>query len=201
MKRFSFWALALSLSTVLACAADTSTNLKTGDASPDWANLPGTDDAKHSLADYKDAKVLAVVFTCNHCPVATAYENRLIALQKDYKEKGVQLVAINCNKIGPDRLDKMKVRAKEKGFNFPYLYDESQASGRAYGALVTPHVFLLDSARKVVYQGAVDDNMNKNKVQQHFARDALDAVLAGKTPAKAQTTAFGCTIKYEKADK
>jgi peroxiredoxin len=171
--------------------------LSPGDAAPEWANITGTDDKPHSLADYKDAKLLVLVFTCNHCPVAQAYEDRLIALQKDYQAKGVQVVAVNVNNIKPDRLEPMKERAKDKGFNFPYLYDASQKVGRDYGATVTPHVFVLDSGRKIAYVGAVDDNMNADSIKTPFLRDALDALLAGKQPPKAVTQQFGCSIKYE----
>jgi len=93
--------------------------LKIGDAAPDWTGIVGVDDSRHSLSDYKDAKLAVVVFTCNHCPVAQAYQDRLIALQKDYESKGVRLIAVNVNNIPEDKLDKMKERAKSKGFNFP----------------------------------------------------------------------------------
>jgi peroxiredoxin len=180
-----------------SCAVAEQAELKVGDKAPDWKNLIGVDDKQHSLSDYKDAKVIVLVFTCNHCPVAKAYEDRLIALQKDYQEKGVQVIALNVNNIPEDRLDRMKVRAKEKGFNFPYLYDPTQATGHAYGAKVTPHVFVMDSERKIAYVGAIDDNMDVSKVKRNYLRDALDALLANKTPETAMTKAFGCSIKYE----
>lgn len=189
------WVLAiLGLS---SCAVAEQKGVKVGDPAPDWKGIIGVDDKEHSLADYKDAKLIVLVFTCNHCPVAKAYEDRLVALQKDYKDKGVQVIAVNVNNIPEDRLDRMKVRAKEKGFNFPYIYDSSQKMGHDYGARVTPHVFVLDSERKVAYIGAIDDNQNPEKVTKHYLRDALDALLAGKARAVAETKAFGCTIKYE----
>jgi thiol-disulfide isomerase/thioredoxin len=172
--------------------------LNVGDAGPDWSGIAGVDGKDHSLADYKNAKLVVVVFTCNHCPVAVAYEDRLVALQKEYKGKGVQFVAINCNNIAGDRLDDMKKRAKDKGFNFPYLHDSTQKSGRDYDAKVTPHVFLLDKARKVAYMGAIDDNMNAEKVKTKYLADALDALLDGKEPPKTSTPPTGCSIKYEK---
>lgn len=183
--------------TLGSCAIAEQAQLKVGDKAPDWKNLIGVDDKEHSLSDYQDAKLIVLVFTCNHCPVAKAYEDRLIALQKDYKDKGVQVIALNVNNIPEDRLDKMKVRAQEKGFNFPYLYDPTQATGHAYSAKVTPHVFVLDSERKVAYIGAIDDNMDVTKVKQNYLRAALDALLANKTPETATTKAFGCSIKYE----
>ena len=180
-----------------SCAVAEQKGVKVGDPAPDWKGIIGVDDKEHSLSDYKDAKLIVLVFTCNHCPVAKAYEDRLIALQKDYKDKGVQVIAVNVNNIPEDRLDRMKERAKEKGFNFPYIYDSSQKMGHDYGARVTPHVFVLDSERKIAYIGAIDDNMDPAKVKKHYLRDALDALLDGKSPPVAETKAFGCTIKYE----
>jgi thiol-disulfide isomerase/thioredoxin len=138
-----------------------------------------------------------VVFTCNHCPVAKAYEDRLSSLEHDYKDRGVAVVAINVSNMDADKLPAMIERAKEKEFEFQYLYDPSQAIGRAYGATVTPHAFVLDGKRQVAYIGAIDDNQNADKAEKHFVRDALDAVLAGKKPEPATTKQFGCGIKYE----
>ncbi len=118
-------------------------------------------------------------------------------MQKDYENKGVQFIAVNVNNIPEDRLDKMKERAESKGFNFPYLYDPTQKIARDYGATVTPHVFVLDKNRKIVYMGAVDDNMKVGEAKKHYLRDAIDALLAGKKPPEAVTKQFGCTIKYE----
>jgi peroxiredoxin len=172
--------------------------VKLGDPAPKFKGVVGIDDKKHSLSDFKDSRLVVLVFTCNHCPVAAAYEKRLVALQDAYKPKGVQLVAVNVNNIEPDRLDKMKQRAKDKKFNFPYLYDSSQKLGRDYGATVTPHVFVLDQKRKVVYIGAIDDKMNPDEVKKTFLRDAIEALLDGKKPPEAVTKQFGCGIKYEK---
>lgn len=192
------FAAALILLTAWSSDAAPLAKLKIGDAAPDWSGIDGVDDKDHGLSDYKKAEAIVVVFTCNHCPVAVAYEDRLIALQKDYKKKGVQVVAVNVNNIPADRLDKMKVRAEEKKFNFPYIYDSTQKMGYDYGATCTPHVFLLDKARKIAYMGAIDDNMKVDQVKTHHLRDALDAVLAGKEPAAPTTKQFGCSIKYEK---
>jgi peroxiredoxin len=175
--------------------------LKVGDPVPDWTGIVGIDGKSHNLSEYKDAKLSVLVFTCNHCPVAQAYQDRLIALQKDYKNKGVQLIAVNVNNIPEDRLDKMKERAKEKGFNFPYLYDSTQKIARDYNATVTPHVFVIDKNRKLAYTGAVDDNLKADKVTKHYLSDALDALLAGKQPSEPVTKQFGCTIKYEEEKK
>jgi peroxiredoxin len=191
-------ALLVALTFLVACRSEAAPKLKIGDAAPEFSGIVGIDDQKHGLADYKDTKLIVLVFTCNHCPVAVAYEDRLVALQKDYKDKGVVLVAVNVNNLPADKLDKMKERAKSKGFNFPYLYDETQKIGRDYGAEVTPHVFVLDGKRKIAYIGAVDDKQNADAVKTHFLRDALDALLAGKEPPQAVTKHFGCGIKYEK---
>ena len=128
-----------------ACAA----GVKIGDKAPPWSGIIGIDDKEHSLADLKQAKAVVLVFTCNHCPVAQAYEDRLVALQRDYRDKGVRLVAVNVNNLDADKLGPMKVRAKEKQFNFPYLYDPTQKMGRDYGATKTPEIFVLDGERKI----------------------------------------------------
>ena len=153
-----------------------------GKAGPSF-NLKGVDGKLHGLKDYADKKAVVVVFTCNHCPAAVAAEDRLIQLQKDYAAKGVQLVAINPNedKGHPtDSFDHMVKRAAEKKFNFPYLRDETQEVAKAYGALRTPHVFLLDQGRKVAYRGRIDDNMDDpDAITRHDLREAIDEVLRG----------------------
>jgi peroxiredoxin len=186
-------ALAAALLTGCSHAAD----LKIGQPAPRFAALEGVDGKKHALDDFKKAELVVVVFTCNHCPVAQAYEDRLIALQKEYAAKGVQVVAINVNTIPDDRLDKMKERAEQKGFNFPYLFDPTQKVGQDFGALVTPHVFVLDKNRAIAYLGAVDDNMIAEKMKTPYLRHALDALLAGQKVPEPSTKAFGCSIKYE----
>ena len=182
--------------------------LATGSAAPNF-DLPGIDGKNHKLADFKDAKVLVVVFTCNHCPTAQAYEDRLIQLHNDYKSKGVALVAINPNdpqavrldELGytdlSDSLEEMKVRAAEKKFPFPYLDDGGvkQEVSRAYGALATPHVFVFDADRKLRYQGRIDDSERDAKnVKSHDARKAIAPVAAliipGRPPTKAVITAM-----------
>ena len=200
VRRWELAVMAVAVTMLLAACssyAAPAVKLKIGDPAPDWSGIIGVDDKEHSLAEFKKAKAVVMVFTCNHCPVAVAYEDRLVALQKDYKKKGVQLVAVNVNNLPADRLDQMKVRAKEKKFNFPYIYDPTQKMGHDYGAEVTPHVFVLCKERKIAYVGAVDDNNNPKNVEAQFLRDALDAMLAGKKPPKAETKARGCTVKYE----
>jgi peroxiredoxin len=171
--------------------------LKIGDAAPAWVDLEGVDGKKHSLVDLEKAKAVLVVFTCNHCPVAKAYEDRLAALAKDFEEQDVEVVAISVSNSESDSLPAMKKRAEEKGFEFAYLHDPTQKIGREYGATVTPHAFLLDGERKVVYVGAIDDNMNPEKAAEHFVRDAIDAVLGGRTPVTTETEPSGCGISYD----
>jgi peroxiredoxin len=175
-------------------------NLKSGDKALPFT-LPGVDDKHHALTDYADKAAVAVIFSCNHCPYVRAWEDRMVHIQADYAGRGVQIVAINANdaaKYPDDSFLKMKERAKEKGFNFPYLYDETQAIARAYGAQRTPEVFLFDKGGMLRYHGAIDDNCDApNAVQAHYLRNALDAVLAGQAPPVAETSPVGCTIKWK----
>jgi peroxiredoxin len=166
-----------------------------GDRAPAWSDLPATNGETVGLDSFADSKAVAVIFTCNECPVAIVYEDRLMKFAADYKDKGVSVVAINVNK-GED-LEAMRQRAEEKGFNFPYVRDDSQKSAREYGATCTPHVFLLDANRKIAYMGAIDDNLQEGKVKQHYLRDAADAVLAGKEPATTESQQQGCGIAWK----
>jgi peroxiredoxin len=175
------------------------TNLEPGDKAIPF-ELPGVDDRSHTLTDYADREALAVVFTCNHCPYARAWEDRLVQTQADYADRSVQLVAISSNdaeRYPDDGFPKMKERAQEKGFNFPYLYDESQEIARAYGAERTPEIFLFDKGGTLRYHGAVDDSYDDPaSVKSAYLRDALDAVLAGQEPPNSETAPVGCTIKW-----
>lgn len=179
-------------------------------AAPDFT-LPGVDGKEHSLGDFKEAKLLLVLFTCNHCPTAQAYEERILKLHADYKSKGVALVAISPNDDQAVRLDElgytdlgdgfedMKLRAKERSFTFPYLYDgETQATSKAYGVVATPQAFLFDAERKLRYVGRIDDAEVKT-VTSHDLRNAIDALLAGKKVPVEVTRTFGCSTKW--ADK
>lgn len=176
--------------------------MQLGDAAPDF-ELVGVDGARHALADYAGSPVLAVVFTCNHCPYAQAYEERLVAFQRDLGPRGVQLVAINANETTnypTDDLPHMMERAKERGFNFPYLRDDDQSVAEAYGAVCTPHVLLFDDERRLRYQGRIDDeHRDPDAVKQRYLRDAAEALLDGKTPDPATTWAIGCSIKWDTA--
>jgi peroxiredoxin len=201
MKKLVFAAAFLFAAALVAghaSAGKFNTALNLGEKAPEFKGIVGTDDKQHSLADYKDADAVVLVFTCNQCPVAVACEDRIIELQKSYKGKNVQVVAINVNTDPGDKLDKMKERASAKGFNFPYLYDPSQKVARDFGAKVTPDVVLLNKNREVVYMGLIDDSpLNEAEVKQAHLRDAIDSVLAGKTPEVAETRAKGCGIKWD----
>jgi peroxiredoxin len=175
------------------------TILQIGDPAPGFA-LPGVDGRMYKLQDFADKSVVVVIFSCNHCPYVQAYEDRLVALQHDYADRGVQLVAINSNDdvaYPDDSLPNMTARAQAKGFNFPYLRDASQQVAEAYGATHTPQLFVFDSARRLAYTGKIDDNwQNPDAVSRHFLRDTLDALLRNEIPAVATTHAIGCTIKW-----
>lgn len=162
--------------------------------------LPGTDGGTYGPETFRDAAALAVIFWCNHCPYVRAWEDRVIALQREYADRGVRFVLINSNdpaKYPDDSFEQMQVRAREKGYPFAYLFDESQAVARQYGATRTPEIFLFDADRTLRYHGATDDSVDDPAaVRQHYFREAIDAVLAGRAPAVAETPPRGCTIKW-----
>lgn len=172
-----------------------------GDVATDFS-LKNIDGNMISLADYKEAKGFFVIFTCNTCPYAVAYEDRIIALNEKYKSRGFPVIAINPNnpEVKPgDSFEEMKSRAKEKGFNFPYVLDEGQKIYPQYGATKTPHVYLLEKTDKgnvVRYIGAIDDNyQDAAKVEEKYAENAVDAILAGEEVKVTKTRAIGCSIK------
>lgn len=183
---------------VLAAQAGTyNPTLSVGDKAPDWKDLPGVDDHSHSLAEFKDKTAIVVAFTCNTCPTAVDYEDRLMALAKKYAAGGkVAVVAINANQVEGDLLPKMKERASERKYNFTYVHDDTQQVAKAYGATYTPEFFVLDQNRKIVYLGALDDATKPEQVKVRYVEEAIDAVLAGKTPATTETVARGCLVRY-----
>lgn len=210
MKKFCLVLTAyLFFLSCLAIPSDKHKTLEIGAPAPDF-KLPGVDGKTYALSSFKTANILVIIFTCNHCPTAQAYENRIIQLTKDYKARGVAVVAISPNDPKSVRLDElgytdlsdsfaeMKLRARQKGYNFPYLYDgATQSVSKAYGPAATPHVFIFDKARKLHYQGRIDDlekpgGTPKNK----DTRNALDALLAGKEVPVASTKVFGCSVKW-----
>lgn len=174
---------------------------KVGDVATDFS-LKNVDGKKVSLKDFKDAKGYIVIFTCNHCPYAIAYEDRIIALDKEFKRQGYPVIAINPNnpaKQKDDSFEKMQQRAKEKGFTFPYLVDEGQKIYPQYGATKTPHVYILEKTAKgnvVKYIGAIDDNYeDEAAVKQKYVENAVNALLKGKDVPVKETKAIGCSIK------
>lgn len=198
MWRSGMVALVVLILGTAAQAGEFNKKLNIGDAAPAWENLPGIDDKMHALADLKDKDVVIVVFTCNSCPVAVDYEDRIIAVARKHcgKDGKAALVAINVNVIEEDRLPKMKERAKEKGFTFPYLFDETQKIARAYGASYTPEFFVLNKERKVVFMGAMDDRNKAENAKENYLEPALAAALKGEKVEKAETQARGCLIRY-----
>ncbi|QKJ33120.1 redoxin family protein [Mucilaginibacter mali] len=208
---FSFLLLLIYTS---AFAVDDHKTMAIGSSAPDFY-LRGVNGKMYSLASFKSAKVLVVIFMCNHCPTSQAYEERVIKLTNDYAGKGVRVVAINPNNPKALRLDElgysdvgdsfadMKIRARDKHFNFPYLYDgATEITSKKFGPTSTPHVFIFDKQRKLRYNGRIDDMEDPAKTPTSLdARDAIDALLAGKEIAVPVTKTFGCSVKWaEKRD-
>jgi peroxiredoxin len=192
-----------------AHAVDEHKTLEIGASAPNFS-LPGVDGKTYTLQSFKNAKVLAIVFMCNHCPSSQAYEDRIIKLTGDYAARGVTVIGINPNNPASIRLDElgytdlgdtfdeMKIRAKDKNFNFPYLFDgETEIASKQYGPIATPHIFIFDKGRKLRYQGRIDDMENPRKTPHNFdARNAIDALLANKEVPVTTTKVFGCSIKW-----
>jgi peroxiredoxin len=183
--------------------------LPLGAAAPDFA-LPGVDGKTHKLTDYSSSAVLAVIFTCDHCPIAQMYENRIEKLYEEYKDRGVAVVAIEGNDPNAttideldssdlgDTLEEMKIRVQYKHLHYPYLYDgATQSVTRAYGPQATPHVFIFDKQRRLRYQGRFDNSYRIEKVVTNDARNAIDALLANKEVAVTHTAVFGCSTKWQ----
>ncbi|MGB5288002.1 MAG: thioredoxin family protein [Ignavibacteriaceae bacterium] len=175
--------------------------LKIGSPAQDF-NLLGTDGKKYSLGSFSDKKALIVIFSCNHCPYVHAYEDRIKQLQKDYQNKGIEVVAINSNddvNYPDDSFENMKKRAAEQKFNFLYLRDEDQLVARAYDATHTPEIFLFDKEKKLAFHGKIDDNWQEpDRVQNRYLKNALDELLASKEISVPETFTIGCTIKWRK---
>ena len=173
--------------------------LKIGSSAPGF-DLPNIDGKRYSLNSFTDKKALIVIFSCNHCPYVQAYEGRIKQIQDDYKDKGVTVVAINSNEdknYPDDSFENMKKRAADQKFNFLYLRDEDQSVARAYDATHTPEIFLFDKERELAFHGKIDDNWQEpNKVQNHYLKNALDELLAGKEISVPETFTIGCTIKW-----
>jgi len=176
---------------------------KIGDVVNDF-KLINIDDNMLSLADMDDAKGYIVIFTCNHCPFSVMYEDRINELDAQFKELGYPVVAINPNdpiQFPEDDFASMKVRAKEKAFTFPYLFDETQEIAKAFGALKTPHVFLLNKEEKgliLKYVGAIDDSTKGNDIEEKYVEMAINAIQTGKEVNPTNTKAIGCSVKWKK---
>ena len=189
--------------------ADDPKTLDIGAKAPDF-KLPGVDGKTYTLSSFKSAKILVIIFSCNHCPTAQAYEDRIIQLTKDYKNKGVAVVAISPNDPKAVSLDElgysdmgdsfaeMKIRAKQKKYNFPYLYDgATEIASKAYGPVAMPHVFIFDKDRKLRYQGRFDDVEKPTGTPKNLdTRNAIEALLANKEVPVATTKVFGCSVKW-----
>ncbi len=213
MLRLRIFLIVLGLFSAAATAssgADTGhpATLEIGSPAPDFS-LPGVDGKTYSLESFRDAEILVVIFTCNHCPTAQAYEGRIKQLAADYKDKKVALVAISPNspeairldELGytdlSDSLDELKIRAKDQDFHFPYLYDgDTQKVAQAYGPAATPHAFVFDRQRKLRFVGRIDDSEKPERVKSQDTRNAIDALLAGKPVPVEKTKVFGCSIKW-----
>jgi peroxiredoxin len=165
-------------------------------------SLPAVDGKTYSLDSFKDAPILVVAFWCNHCPYVQAWEDRTVAVQKEYAARGVRFVAVNANdetSYPEDDFPHMVERAKSKRYNFPYLRDESQKVAEAYGAVCTPDFFVFDASRKLRYRGKLDDSKDPRGVKNQVMRDVLDALVAGRPPPTTFVPPMGCSIKWKAA--
>lgn len=200
MRRWGFLVLSWLVLSQAVGAGEFNTVLNVGDPAPVWSDLPGTDGKTHSLADLKDTKVVVVVFTCNSCPVAAEYEDRIIAFAKKHAGE-VAVVAINVNRIEEDNLEHMKERAKSQQFPYVYLFDETQKIAKDFGATYTPEFYVLGPDRKVVYMGGMDDNSDPAIVTENYLEPAVESALKG-TPLKTkETRAIGCRVRYARGRK
>ncbi len=173
--------------------------LPLGSAAPDFS-LPGVDGGTYSLGSFRDKPILVVAFWCNHCPYVQAWEDRTVAVQRDFAAKGVQFVTINSNderSYPEDDFDHMVERSKRKGYNFPYLRDESQKVAEAYGAVCTPDFFVFDGSRKLRYRGKLDDSKEPKAVKKPIMQEVLTALISHKDPPVSFVPPMGCSIKWK----
>ncbi|HEV3168557.1 MAG TPA: thioredoxin family protein [Isosphaeraceae bacterium] len=200
MRKWILSLAGLALLAGTALAGQYNKVISVGDKSPAIADIPAVQGDKEATLNLNDMKedVVVVVFFANHCPVVTAYEDRVIDFANDYKGKSVKVVAIAVNDIEQDKLPGIKVRVKEKGYPFVYGYDASQKVGKAFGATNTPQFFVLDKDRTIRYTGALDNDMNESKVNKTYVRDAVDALLKGESVEVKETQPKGCGIQYTK---
>jgi peroxiredoxin len=175
--------------------------IKLDEPCPDWKDLPGVDGRKWSLADFRDKSVLVLCFTCNSCPYSVDYEDRLLAFAKKYASHpgGVALVAVNANRKPSETLEKMQERAKQKGFTFPYVVDETQQLAAACGAVYTPEFLVFNRERKLIYRGAMDDRTNPTEVTVRHVENAVEAALRQQLPEIREVPARGCAIPFRRS--
>lgn len=208
MLRLLFFAIpllcpvsALAMYQSPATTTDELVPIKLDEACPDWKDLPGVDGRKWSLADFRDKSVLVLCFTSNACPYSIDYEDRLLAFANKYADHpaGVALVAINANRKPSETLEKMQERAKQKGFSFPYIADESQQLAAACGAVYTPEFLVFNHERKLIYRGAMDDKTNAAEVSVRHLENAVEATLRKQLPEVRHVPARGCAIPYRRS--
>lgn len=201
LRVFSLMVIGIAAFCGVSLAGKFNKTLSPGDAAPAWKDLPGIDGNKHSLSDLKDKEIVVVVFTCNSCDYAVDCEDRLAALGKRFEKDGkCALVAIcpNSPKVEGDSLEELAKKAKDKGFTFPYLQDETQKIAREFGATRTPEFFVLGKDRKLIYQGRLDDSPDGSDVKHRYVEDAVAAALAGKKPAVEETVPVGCLVRWQR---
>jgi peroxiredoxin len=201
MRKFALSLVVLSLVALPAFAGKYNKAVSVGDKAPVFSGIPAVSNGEETSVSLSDLKedIVVLVFLANHCPYVVANEDRLIDFVKDYKEKGVKVVALSVSSRDDDKIPAIKNYMKEKKSNYLYGYDESQAIGRAYGATNTPQYFVLDKERKIRYMGAIDDSpMKEDKVTKTYLRDAVDALVKGQTPAVEETGHPGCGIQYNR---
>ncbi len=200
MRTWLLGLAALALIAAPAAAGEYNKVITPGDKAPTFSGIPAVMGEKEAMLglDKIDEDVVVMVFLANHCPVVTAYEDRIIDFVEDYKGKSVKVVGICVNDMDSDRLPAIKTRVKEKGYNYVYGYDASQKIGKEYGAVVTPQFFVLDKERVIRYTGAMDDNQNEGKASKQYLRDAVDSVLSGESVEVQETKAQGCGVRYTK---
>jgi len=200
MRKIALSLVVLSLVAIPAFAGKFNKVISVGDKAPDFSGIPAIENGEEKSLTLSDIKepVVVVVFLANHCPVVKAYEDRVIEFTKDYKDKGVKVVGIAVSQASVDKLPAIKDYMKENKSNYIYGYDESQAIGKAYGAVATPQFFVLDKERKIRYTGALDDSQREDKVKKTYLRDAVDAVLKGETVEFTESQPKGCGVSYKK---
>ncbi|MEZ6119366.1 MAG: thioredoxin family protein [Pirellulaceae bacterium] len=183
---------------VAAVAGEYNPTLSVGDRAPAWNKIDGTDGKPHSLDDLKSFEIIVVYFTSNTCPYAIDYDNRVNNLVKEFQQHNIAVVAINSNQGDAESLESMKKHALDAKFQHVYLKDESQSIAKSYGATYTPEFFVINKDRKIVYMGALDDSSDPQKVQIHYAANAIQGLLADHSIEVTETPAVGCTIRYKR---